>query len=178
MEGVAGQRTGVVVQAHTTTSARKARRTLLEMLEIVPGPDFPTAGFILGRKGIHDAYTTGRGIVRMQARTRIREAEKKKRAAIIVSELPYQVNKARLVEQIANLVQSKRLEGIADLRDESDRDGIRVVIELKRDAVPEVVQTLFHAWLIHESVTRAAGAPPAPTYGQALLPVPVRASAT
>jgi DNA gyrase subunit A len=111
-----------------------------DLMDFVPGPDFPTAGFILGRKGIRDAYTTGRGIVRMQARTRIREAEKKKRAAIIVSELPYQVNKARLVEQIANLVQSKRLEGIADLRDESDRDGIRVVIELKRDAVPEVVQ--------------------------------------
>jgi DNA gyrase subunit A len=110
------------------------------LMDFVPGPDFPTAGFILGRKGIHDAYTTGRGIVRMQARTRIREAENKKRAAIIVNELPYQVNKARLVEQIANLVQSKRLEGIADLRDESDRDGIRVVIELKRDAVPEIVQ--------------------------------------
>ncbi len=111
-----------------------------DLMDFVPGPDFPTAGFILGRKGIYDAYTTGRGIVRMQARTRIREAEKKQRAAIIVNELPYQVNKARLVEQIASLVQSKRLEGIADLRDESDRDGIRVVIELKRDAVPEVVQ--------------------------------------
>jgi DNA gyrase subunit A len=80
-----------------------------DLMDFVPGPDFPTAGFILGRKGIHDAYTTGRGIVRMQARTRIREAEKKKRAAIIVSELPYQVNKARLVEQIANLVHNKRL---------------------------------------------------------------------
>ncbi len=111
-----------------------------DLMDFVPGPDFPTAGFILGRKGIHDAYTTGRGIVRMQARTRIREAEKGRRAAIIVSELPYQVNKARLVEQIATLVQNKRLEGIADLRDESDRDGIRVVIELKRDAIPEVVQ--------------------------------------
>ena len=111
-----------------------------DLMDFVPGPDFPTAGFILGRNGIYDAYTTGRGIVRMQARTRIREAEKGKRAAIIVNELPYQVNKARLVEQIASLVQNKRLEGIADLRDESDRDGIRVVIELKRDAVPEVIQ--------------------------------------
>ncbi len=111
-----------------------------DLMEFVPGPDFPTAGFILGRKGIYDAYTTGRGIIRIQARTRIEEAEKGKRARIIVNELPYQVNKARLVEQIANLVQSKRLEGIADLRDESDREGIRVVIELKRDAVPEVVQ--------------------------------------
>ena len=119
--------------------------SVVDLMDFVPGPDFPTAGFILGRKGIHDAYTTGRGIVRMQARTRIREAEKKRRAAIIVSELPYQVNKARLVEQIASLVQNKRLEGIADLRDESDRDGIRVVIELKRDAVPEVVQNNLYA---------------------------------
>jgi DNA gyrase subunit A len=110
-----------------------------ELLEIVPGPDFPTAGFIHGRKGIHDAYTTGRGIIQMRARAIIEEAEKGKRAAIIVNELPYQVNKARLVEQIANLVQAKRLEGIADLRDESDRDGIRMKVELKRDAIPEVV---------------------------------------
>ncbi len=110
-----------------------------ELLEIVPGPDFPTAGFIHGRKGIHDAYHTGRGIIQMRARAIIEEAEKGKRAAIIVNELPYQVNKARLVEQIANLVQAKRLEGIADLRDESDRDGIRMKVELKRDAIPEVV---------------------------------------
>jgi DNA gyrase subunit A len=111
-----------------------------ELMRLVPGPDFPTAGFILGRKGIHDAYTTGRGIVRMQARTTIEEGEGSRRARIIVRELPFQVNKARLVEQIAALVQAKRLTGIADLRDESDRDGIRVVIELSRDAVPEVVQ--------------------------------------
>jgi DNA gyrase subunit A len=110
-----------------------------DLMKIVPGPDFPTAGFIHGRKGIWDAYTTGRGIIQMRARADIVEPEKGKRAAIIVNELPYQVNKARLVEQIANLVQAKRLEGIADLRDESDRDGIRMVVELKRDAVPEVV---------------------------------------
>jgi DNA gyrase subunit A len=110
-----------------------------ELLRIVPGPDFPTAAFIHGRKGIYDAYTTGRGIIHMRARAAIHEAERGKRAAIIVNELPYQVNKARLVEQIASLVQGKRLEGIADLRDESDRDGIRMVIELKRDAIPEVV---------------------------------------
>jgi DNA gyrase subunit A len=110
-----------------------------DLLEILPGPDFPTAGFIHGLKGIRDAYTTGRGIIQMRARATIKEAEKGKRAAIIVNELPYQVNKARLVEQIASLVQAKRLEGIADLRDESDRDGIRMVVELKRDAIPEVV---------------------------------------
>jgi DNA gyrase subunit A len=109
------------------------------LIEIVPGPDFPTAGFIHGKSGIWDAYTTGRGIIQMRARASIEEAEKGHRAAIIVHELPYQVNKARLVEQIAGLVQTKRLEGIADLRDESDRDGIRMLVELKRDAVPEVV---------------------------------------
>ncbi|MCU0303196.1 MAG: DNA gyrase subunit A [Thermoanaerobaculales bacterium] len=109
------------------------------LMEIIPGPDFPTAGFIHGRRGIVDAYTSGRGIIQMRARAEIEEAEKGRRAAIIVRELPYQVNKARLVEQIAALVHAKRLEGIADLRDESDRDGIRMVIELKRDAVPEVV---------------------------------------
>jgi len=110
-----------------------------QLMEIVPGPDFPTAGFIHGRRGIWDAYTTGRGIIQMRARATINEAERGQRTTIIVHELPYQVNKARLVEQIASLVQAKRLEGIADLRDESDRDGIRMVIALKRDAVPEVV---------------------------------------
>lgn len=112
---------------------------VVDLMAFVPGPDFPTAGFVFGRKGIRDAYTTGRGIIQMRARADIREAEKGSRAAIIVNELPYQVNKARLVEQIAGLVQTKRIEGIADLRDESDRDGIRLVIELKRDAIPEVV---------------------------------------
>jgi DNA gyrase subunit A len=110
-----------------------------ELMEIIPGPDFPTAGFIHGRRGIFDAYTTGRGIIQMRGRIRIEEAEQGKKAALIVSELPYQVNKSRLVEQIASLVQAKRLEGVADLRDESDRDGIRLLIEVKRDAVPEVV---------------------------------------
>jgi DNA gyrase subunit A len=120
--------------------ARTPELAIAELLELVPGPDFPTAGFIHGRQGIVAAYTTGRGIVQMRARVRIEEAdEKKKYARLIVSELPYQVNKARLVEQIAALVQNKRLEGIRDLRDESDRDGIRMVIELKRDAIPEVV---------------------------------------
>ncbi len=109
------------------------------LLEIVPGPDFPTAAFIHGKKGIVDAYTTGRGVIQMRARAIIEHREKGKRTAIVIRELPYQVNKARLVEQIARLVQTKKVEGISDLRDESDRDGIRVVIELKRDAVPEVV---------------------------------------
>ncbi|PWB77484.1 MAG: DNA gyrase subunit A [Holophagae bacterium] len=111
-----------------------------ELLEIVPGPDFPTAGFIHGRRGILDAYTTGRGIVQVRGRVVVEEGDgKKQRPALIVTELPYQVNKARLTEHIASLVQAKRLEGISDLRDESDRDGIRLVIELKREAIPEVV---------------------------------------
>jgi len=123
----------------TIAVVREPELEIDDLLEIIPGPDFPTAGFIHGRKGIRNAYHTGRGIIQMRARAIIEEAEKGKRAAIIVNELPYQVNKARLVEQIANLVQAKRLEGIADLRDESDRDGIRMKVELKRDAIPEVV---------------------------------------
>ncbi len=104
----------------------------------VPGPDFPTGAIILGRQGILSAYQTGRGSVLMRARTRIEDI-RKDRPAIIVDEIPYQVNKARMVEIIAEAVRDKRIEGIADLRDESDRDGIRVVVELKRDADPEIV---------------------------------------
>jgi len=109
------------------------------LMEHVKGPDFPTAGIIRGTSGFRDAYTTGRGSVQMQARARIEHQPKGDKASIVVTELPYQVNKAKLVERIAELVQSKQVEGISDLRDESDRDGIRVVIELKRDAVPQVV---------------------------------------
>jgi DNA gyrase subunit A len=119
--------------------ARSPEIGLDELLQHVPGPDFPTAGIIRGTAGIRQAYATGHGSVQMQARARIEHQRKGDRVAIIVSELPYQVNKARLVERIADLVQGKEIEGISDLRDESDRDGIRVVIELKRDAVPQVV---------------------------------------
>ncbi|MFO1119798.1 MAG: DNA gyrase subunit A [Rhodospirillales bacterium] len=112
---------------------------VLELIQRhVPGPDFPTGGLILGRQGILAAYQTGRGSLVMRARTRIEEI-RKDRLAIIVDEIPYQVNKARMVEIIAEAVRDKRVEGIADLRDESDRDGIRVVIEIKRDADPEIV---------------------------------------
>lgn len=104
----------------------------------IKGPDFPTAGIIYGSSGIKDAYETGRGRIVMRARAEI-EIKQNGREAIVVSEIPYQVNKARLVEQIAELVKNRRLEGIADLRDESDRDGMRIVIELKRDAVARVV---------------------------------------
>ena len=104
----------------------------------VPGPDFPTGALVVGAAGIRQAYHTGRGSVIMRGRTRI-EAVRKDREAIVVTEVPYQVNKARMIERIAELVNERRVEGIADLRDESDRDGVRVVIELKRGAMAEVV---------------------------------------
>jgi len=109
-----------------------------KLIEIVPGPDFPTGGIILGRGGIRQAYHTGRGSVVVRARSEIEET-KQGRSSIIVTEIPYQVNKATLIEKIADLVREKRIDGISDLRDESDRDGMRIVIELKRDAVPDVV---------------------------------------
>jgi DNA gyrase subunit A len=119
--------------------ARKPGIGIEELIKLIPGPDFPTAGIIRGTAGIREAYTTGHGSVQMQARARIEHQKKGDRVAIIVSELPYQINKARLVERIAELVQGKEIEGVSDLRDESDRDGIRIVVELKRDAVPQVV---------------------------------------
>jgi len=109
-----------------------------ELMEFVPGPDFPTGGLIMGQLGVISAYHTGRGSVVMRSRTNI-ETRSQDREAIVVTELPYQVNKARLVERIAEVVRDKIVEGISDLRDESDRDGVRVVIELKRDAMTEVV---------------------------------------
>ena len=112
--------------------------TLEELLEHIPGPDFPTGGSILGRAGIRSAYATGRGSIIMRAKVAVEEL-RKDREALIVNEIPYQVNKATLIERIAELVREKRVEGISDLRDESDRDGMRIVIEIKRDAVAEVV---------------------------------------
>ena len=112
--------------------------SLDELLELIPGPDFPTGGAILGRAGIRSAYATGRGSIIMRAKVSVEEL-RKDREALIVSEIPYQVNKATLIERIAELVREKRVEGISDLRDESDRDGMRIVIEIKRDAVADVV---------------------------------------
>ena len=112
--------------------------TLDELMKIIPGPDFPTGGIILGRSGIRSAFETGRGGIPLRARAEIEEI-RKDRNAIIVREIPYQVNKNSLIERIAELVRAKQVEGISDLRDESDRDGMRIVIELKRDATPEVV---------------------------------------
>src|SRR5437899_5595460 len=113
--------------------------TVDELMRYIPGPDFPTAGFICGQSAIREAYHDGRGILTVRALARVETDEKSGRSAIIVTEIPYQVNKARLIERIAELVNERKLDGISDLRDESDRDGMRVVIELKRDAVPEVL---------------------------------------
>lgn len=109
-----------------------------ELMDIIPGPDFPTGGLILGRTGIRDAHLKGRGSIIMRARTHVEDI-RKDRPAIIVTEVPYQINKAKMLERIAECVKTKVVEGIADLRDESNREGVRVVIELKRDAVADVV---------------------------------------
>ncbi|MBH5398148.1 DNA gyrase subunit A [Bradyrhizobium sp. CNPSo 4010] len=112
--------------------------TIDELINIIPGPDFPTGGIILGRQGIRSAYHLGRGSIVMRGKVTF-ETIRKEREAIVITEIPYQVNKATMVERIAELYKEKKIEGISDLRDESDRDGYRVVVELKRDAVPDVV---------------------------------------
>ena len=123
-----------------------------ELMEIIPGPDFPTGGFIYGRGGIRAAYETGRGAILMRGRTSVEEHPKTGRKSIIATEIPYQVNKAKLIEKIAELVRDKKIEGISDLRDESDRDGMRIVVDLKKDAVPEIVQNnLFKMTPLQES---------------------------
>ncbi|HEX8163515.1 MAG TPA: DNA gyrase subunit A [Pyrinomonadaceae bacterium] len=125
----------------TVALLKKPNTKLDELLRVIPGPDFPTGGFIYGREGIRSAYTTGRGIIQMRAKAGIDRIGRgtQERDAIIISEIPYQVNKSRLIERIAELVNEKKVEGISDLRDESDRRGMRIVVELKRDAVPQVV---------------------------------------
>ncbi|MGO4838331.1 DNA gyrase subunit A, partial [Rhizobiaceae sp. 2RAB30] len=111
---------------------------LPSLMEIIPGPDFPTGGLILGRSGIYSAYASGRGSIMMRGKVHIEDI-RNDREAIIVTEVPYQVNKASMIEKMAELVRDKRIEGISDIRDESDRQGYRVVVELKRDAVADVV---------------------------------------
>jgi DNA gyrase subunit A len=110
-----------------------------DLMTVLPGPDFPTAGFIHGLEGIRAAYTTGRGIIQLRARAEIETNARTERQTIVVNEIPYQVNKKKLIERIAELVREKKIEGISDLRDESDREGIRIVVEVKRDAVAEIV---------------------------------------
>jgi DNA gyrase subunit A len=112
---------------------------LKHLIKLIPGPDFPTGAYIVGRGGLAQAYTTGRGSILMRARSAIETNKKGDRVSIVFTEIPYQVNKAKLIERIAELVREKTIEGISDLRDESDRDGMRIVVELKRGEVPEVV---------------------------------------
>ncbi len=122
----------------------KPEATLEEIMALLPGPDFPTGGFIYGIQGVRDAYATGRGLIQMRARAAI-ERQKKGKTKIVITEIPYQVNKAKLIEKIAELVKDKRIEGISDLRDESDREGMRVVVELKRDEAAEVVMNQLYS---------------------------------
>ncbi len=122
----------------TITLIEKPETTLKEILKIVPGPDFPTGGYIAGREGIESAYKSGRGSFTMRAKAAIEEAGKE-RENIVVTEIPYQVNKAKLIERIAELVQNKKIEGISDVRDESDREGMRIVIELKRGEESQLI---------------------------------------
>ena len=123
-----------------------------ELLEYIPGPDFPTAGIINGSQGIHEAYRSGRGRIYLRARSHIETDEKVGQSAIVITELPYQVNKARLQEKIAELVRDKKLSGIRELRDESDKDGMRLVIELRRGEVPEVVLNNLYQFTAIQSV--------------------------
>ena len=125
--------------------------TVADLTKYIPGPDFPTAGFICGRKGINSAYETGRGIIKMRARAMIEQQAKGKREHIVVTEIPYQVNKAKLVEKIAELVRDKKIEGIHAVRDESDREGMRIVIELKRDGIAQVVLNYLYKHTTMES---------------------------
>jgi len=143
LNGTAGIAVGVAtnIPPHNITEVltgtialiRNPEMTLEELMTYIPGPDFPTAGFINGREGILSAYRTGRGIIRLRAKVIIEKNERNDRESIVVTELPYQVNKASMIEKISELVKDKKISGISDLRDESDREGIRVVIDLKRD---------------------------------------------
>ena len=131
-----------------------------DLMKFVPGPDFPTAGFISGRQGIFNAYSTGRGLISLRARVEIEIEKKNDREKIVITEIPFQVNKSRLIERIAELVTEKKIEGISDVRDESDRDGMRIVVDLKRDAISQVVlNNLF------------ANTPMQTTYGIQLLAI-------
>ncbi len=126
--------------------------SIADLGQFISGPDFPTQGIIQGRSGIHQAYQTGRGRIYVRARSEIIQDEKTNKATILVTEIPYQVNKARLIERIAELVKEKKLEGISELRDESDKDGMRIVIELKRGEMPEVILNHLYSQTAMESV--------------------------
>jgi DNA gyrase subunit A len=128
---------GVIAVIEHRTESKEARMRAL--FKAIPGPDFPTGGFIVGRSGIYQAYTTGRGAITMRAKAKVEENKKGDKVSIVITEIPYQVNKKRLLEKIGELYREKVVEGISDLRDESDREGMRIVVELRRGEVPEVV---------------------------------------
>jgi DNA gyrase subunit A len=128
---------GVIAAIDQRGQAKDVR--LKAVLRAISGPDFPSGGFIVGRNGIFQAYTTGRGSITMRARSSVEESKKGDKQSIVITEIPYQINKARLIEKIAELAREKTIEGITDLRDESDRDGMRIVIELRRGEMPDVV---------------------------------------
>src|SRR5207253_3151132 len=129
---------GEVIDACLMT-IENPKATWKELMTVLPGPDYPTAGFIHGIGGIRQAYSTGRGIIQVRARAVIETTKKGDKQQIVITEIPYMTNRARLLEKISELVRDKRIEGISDLRDESNREGIRIVIELKRTEVPELV---------------------------------------
>ena len=134
------------------SAAYSREQKLKELIRLIPGPDFPTGGMIVGKRGIHEAYLTGRGSIQVRARTEFESMKKGDRQQIVVTEIPYQLNKTRLLERIAELVREKTIDGISDLRDESDRDGMRIVIELKRGEVGEVVlNNLFKQTQLQQS---------------------------
>jgi DNA gyrase subunit A len=128
---------GVIAAIDQRGQSKESR--LKAVMKAVSGPDFPSGGFIVGRQGIYQAYMTGRGSITMRARSSVEESRKGDKQSIVITEIPYQINKARLIEKIADLAREKTIEGISDLRDESDRDGMRIVIELKRGEMPDVV---------------------------------------
>ncbi|HVL32472.1 MAG TPA: DNA gyrase subunit A, partial [Actinomycetota bacterium] len=127
------------IESHYIDSPPTAAERQRKLLDLVPGPDFPTGGYIVGNAAIKQAYLTGRGTIVMRAKVEIELTKKGDRSAIVIAEIPYQVNKARLIERIADLVREKTIEGISDIRDESDRQGMRIVIELKRGEVADVI---------------------------------------
>jgi DNA gyrase subunit A len=128
---------GVIGVIEHRSESKESRLRVL--FKAVPGPDFPTGGYIVGRAGIYQAYTTGRGAITMRAKARVEESKRGDKVSIVITEIPYQVNKKRILEKIGELVREKVLDGVSDLRDESDREGMRIVVELRRGEVPEVV---------------------------------------
>jgi DNA gyrase subunit A len=141
----------LMIQESDSVAFQDPVASLKRVMKLVPGPDFPTGGYIYGREGIEQAYKTGRGSFQVRAKAAI-EQRGKDRQDIVVTELPYQVNKARLIEHIADLIQDKKIDGIADIRDESDRDGMRIVIEVKRDEEPQIIlNKLFKLTQMQES---------------------------